>query len=164
MAAANAVREFVCYANVVKLRGWLVVPGTPSVSTVHGDDCALIADQQNRFRVVGINPEVLVIIAAGGAAKTDPCFSAVGRAHSDDAGAVNHVRIFRVHFGDRQVAAPDAVGWAAVGGSAMPGFTSIVRTVEAQTRAGRIISRFCRAHGRVQTARLAWGDGGGVLG
>src|ERR1700722_112696 len=120
---------------MVKLCGRLVVPGAPSVSTVDGDERALIADQQNCFWLVGIYPDVLIIVAAGRATKADPGFRAVGGTHGDDAGAVNDVRIFRVHFGDGQVAAADAAGRTAVGGCNVPGFPSVVGAVEAQTSA-----------------------------
>ncbi len=77
LAAANAVWKVSGHADVIELRGGLVVPGTPSVSTVHGDQGALIADQQDRFRIVRVDPDVLIIIAARSAAKTDPGFCTV---------------------------------------------------------------------------------------
>src|SRR5207237_990542 len=45
LAAAHAVRESIIGVYVVHLRGGLVVPGTPCLAAVYGNDCALIADQ-----------------------------------------------------------------------------------------------------------------------
>src|ERR1700730_7097125 len=78
LSAADAIRKRVAHADVVNLRGWLVVPGTPRFAAIHGDRRPLIADQENDPLVDGIDADVLIVVAAGRAAKTEPGFSAVG--------------------------------------------------------------------------------------
>ena len=59
---------------MIELRGGLVVPGTPGGAAVDGYQSSLIAYEENNVGIVGIDPEVLIIIATRGAAETGlPC-------------------------------------------------------------------------------------------
>ena len=93
LASANAIGESVADGYVINLRGGLVVPGTPAGSAVDGDDRTLVADDENDVGIVGIDPEILVVVAAGRAAKSGPGLAAVCRSHGYGAGAVDDVRI-----------------------------------------------------------------------
>src|SRR6185503_572386 len=99
LAAAEAIRESIVSIHVVHLRGGLGVPGTPAFTAVHGDDCALIASQDDDARIVGIDPDVLVVVPAGSAAEAGPGLAAVGGFPCDGAGHIDDVRIFRVDAG-----------------------------------------------------------------
>src|ERR1700733_10639198 len=81
LAAADAVGESGSYGDMINLRGGLVVPGTPGRSSVDGDERALIAYEKNNVWVVRIDPEILIVVAAGSAAEAKPGFAAVGRLH-----------------------------------------------------------------------------------
>ena len=85
---------------MVKLSGGLVEPGTPAAATVDGDNRALIADQKNDVTVAGIDPEILVVVAAGSAAEASPRLAAVGGLHRDDTGHVDEVGILGIDFRD----------------------------------------------------------------
>src|SRR5690348_12536635 len=89
LSCATPIGKRIVGDGVVKLRGGLVVPGTPGGAAVDRDECALIADQQNDVAVVGIDPEILIVVSTGSAAKTGPGFAAIGGAHGDGAGDVN---------------------------------------------------------------------------
>src|SRR6185369_14854102 len=79
LTAVNPVRKLIVGYHVIKLRSWLVVPGTPGFSAIHSDRSSLIGRCQNDLRVIGIYPERVVIIAAWCALYRDKGFSAVVR-------------------------------------------------------------------------------------
>ena len=68
LPAANFVRESVHHADVIDLRCGLVVPRTPGLAAIHADQRALIRHQKNDVRIFRIDPQVLIIVAAGRAA------------------------------------------------------------------------------------------------
>ena len=144
-------------ADVINLRGGLVVPGTPGCSAVDGDQRALIADQENNVGIVGIDPEILIVVAAGSAAKAEPGFAAVGGLHGHSACAIDHVRIFRIDSRDGEIAAADAAGGARIVRGLGPSFAGVVGAVESEC-AG------CRADCGVKTMRIAGRDGDVDLG
>ena len=77
LGAGGPVRKTIVGRDVVELRGRLVVPRAPSNCAVFGDDSALIAGKDHAFRVVGINPELVIIIAARRAPDGRPILAAV---------------------------------------------------------------------------------------
>ncbi len=77
LTAAQSIRKCAIGVDVIKLSGRLIVPTAPGLSSVGGYYCALIAAQQNHIRVVRINPNVLIIVAARRAAKRRPGLAAV---------------------------------------------------------------------------------------
>ena len=110
LAAIQSIRKRVVRTDVIKLRGRLVIPGAPALPAIDGHDRALIAAEQNDVWVFGIDPDVLVIVAARCAAPAVPCFAAIYRFPTDDACRVNYCRIFRIEPNDRQLAAADTRG------------------------------------------------------
>ena len=123
---SQAIRESVVRVHVVHLRRGLVVPGTPSLAAVDGDDGSLIADDSNDLRIVGIDPEILVIVSAGRAAETRPGLAAVCRFPGDRAGDDDHVSIFGIESRHRKIAAADSARRARVGGDLAPCGAGIV--------------------------------------
>ena len=77
LAAAEAIGERVIRADVKKLSGRLVVPRAPRLSPIDGDDGTLVAPEQNDVAIVGVDPNILIIVSAGGAAKTAPGFAVI---------------------------------------------------------------------------------------
>src|SRR5262249_54435898 len=96
LSAAETIGKSIVGVDVVHLRRGLVVPGTPGLAPVHGDDGALVAGQKNDLWKVGIDPYVLVVIAARSAAKAGPGLAAVGRLPGHRASDVNDIRILGV--------------------------------------------------------------------
>src|SRR5580658_93055 len=114
---------------MIKLCCWLVIPRAPRLSTVDGYKRALIANQQHNVRIIGIDPHVLIVVAARSSAKTRPRFSTVHRLHGYCARAIDDVWIFRVNSWHRQVASADAPSGPGIGGDALPVFTCIIGTI-----------------------------------
>ena len=130
LAAADLVGELVARLDVVELRGRLVVPGAPGAAAVGADHRALVGGEQDDVRVVRVDPDVLVVVAARRAAQAGPGLAAVLRAHGDDGGAVDDVRVLRVDGHHRQIAAADPHQRPWVVGDALPGGAGVVRAVE----------------------------------
>src|ERR1041384_6352704 len=70
---------------VEHLRGGRVEPRRPGRAAVDGDDGALVSREQHHAGVVRIDPEPVVVVAAGRAAEGEPGLSAVRRAPADHA-------------------------------------------------------------------------------
>src|SRR6185437_11016419 len=147
----QAIREGVIGIHVVHLRGGLVVPGAPALAAVHGDDCALIAGEDDDAGIVGIDPDVLVVVAAGSAAEAGPGLAAVSGFPGDGAGHVNDVRIFGIDAGLREIAAADAACGTSVTGGDSPVRAAIVRAIKLDAIFG--------GHGSKEPLRIAGGDG-----
>ncbi len=151
LATANAIGEIVIGVDVIHLRGGLVVPGAPGFAAVDGDDGALIAHDEDDIGVVGVDPDALVIVAAGGAAESGPGFAGVGGFPGDGAGDVDGVGIFGIDGGNGEIAAADSSGGTQVGSGAHPMFTGVVGAVGAISGGG--------GEGGVEAAGIARGDG-----
>ena len=105
---ADAVRKRVVGRDVIHRPGVLVVPVAPAASAICGDHRALVGDGKNDLRVVGIDPDALVVVAAGRAADGAPRQAAVHRAPHDRRRGVDDLRIFGIDGDRRQIAAADA--------------------------------------------------------
>src|SRR2546421_1228140 len=77
LTTAQTIRKGVVSIYVIHLRGRLVVPTAPRLPAVDSDDCALVAAEQNNVRVIGIDPDVLIVVAARSTAKARPCLSTI---------------------------------------------------------------------------------------
>src|SRR5580692_5806845 len=96
LSSTNTVGKSIGDSNVVKLCRRLVVPRAPGFSTIDSHDRALIADHNNNLRVIGIDPEILIVISAGRPTNAHPGLAAIRRPHHYDAHTVDHVRVFRI--------------------------------------------------------------------
>ena len=65
LAGVDPVREAVVGGEVVELAGRLVVPVAPVRAAVDGDDGALVARGDHVARQARVDPEVVVVVAAG---------------------------------------------------------------------------------------------------
>jgi len=99
LAGADLIWESVGDSDVVELSGGLVVPAAPGLSAVDTDERALVGDEEDDVGVGGVDPQVLVVVAAGCAAQAEPSAAAVGGADGDDAGDVDGIRVFGVMAG-----------------------------------------------------------------
>src|SRR5262249_55057758 len=77
LRAVNAIGKLVINRNVIELGCGLVVPRTPGLSAIHAYAGALIAAKNHALRIGRINPERVVIVAAGSAFKRLKIFSTI---------------------------------------------------------------------------------------
>src|SRR5712692_6639348 len=96
LRSSQPVGKTIVGGNVIKLSGRLVVPGTPRLSAVHSHDCALIAAERHSLRIVGIDPELMIIVATGRSFNRRPLLAAVRRSVNGRVRDVNDVRILRI--------------------------------------------------------------------
>ena len=127
LAAVDPVGEAVVGGHVVELAGRLVVPGAPGGTAVDGDHRSLVARRDHPLRVVRIDPQEMVVVAARSAAEEGEGLAAVRRAPDGLAHDVDRVRVFGIDGDAREVRA----GEAAVGVDPLPGAAAVVRAVEA---------------------------------
>src|SRR5207253_3578462 len=66
------------------------------LAAVDRNDRALIGSEEDGPRIVGIDPEAVVVVAAGRAAERRPRLPAVDRFPGDDVRDVDDVRILRI--------------------------------------------------------------------
>ena len=67
LRAVHRVGEAVVRRDAVELPGRLVVPGAPGLAAVQRHDGALVDAEHAAFGVLGVDPELVVIVPAGGA-------------------------------------------------------------------------------------------------
>src|SRR5258706_13337855 len=96
LRAGHPVRKTIVCGDMIDLGGGLVVPGTPRNSSIHRNDSALIAAEDHALRIVRINPELMIIVAARRALDRCPGPTQVRRSIDRCVGNVNHVGIFRM--------------------------------------------------------------------
>src|SRR5438477_7347432 len=101
LAAVQAIRKRVVGTDVIKLGRGLIVPRAPTLPAIDCDDRALIAAEQDDVWIVGVDPNVLIIVATRRTAPTFPSFAAVCRFPTNDAGRINDRRIFRIELHNR---------------------------------------------------------------
>src|SRR5207245_9827432 len=130
--------------DVVHLACRLVVPRAPRPAPVQRDDRALVHAEHAALGMIGIDPQLVVVVAARRALDGDERPSAVTRAVERGVAGVDDVRVARF---DRDAAeVPPAAPDAAVAARAGPARPRVVGAVE--TALGRV-------HDRVDTARTA---------
>src|SRR5260370_33110374 len=79
LTVAQSIRKCVVGIDVIHLGGGLVVPAAPGLAAVDRNDRALIAAQDDHIRIDRIDPDVLIVVAAGRAAKGRPRLATVSR-------------------------------------------------------------------------------------
>ncbi len=108
LSAAQAIRERVVGRDVVHRGRRLRVPVAPRLAAIGRDDAALVGDDEQDVRVVGIDPDLLIVVAAGRAAHGRPREAAVLGAPEHGRAAVDDVLVLRIDGDGRQIAAADA--------------------------------------------------------
>src|SRR5690242_21465138 len=79
LRAGDPVRKTIIGSAVIDLRGRLVVPRTRGCRAVDADDSALVAAGDHAFRIRGIGPELMVVVAARRPFDWRPRFACVSR-------------------------------------------------------------------------------------
>ena len=158
LRGAHAIGKSGRDTHVEELRGRLVEPRTPGLTAVHGDERALVADQRDDARIVRVDPQVLVVVAARSASQRQPGAAAVAGLHGDDAGAVDDIRIAGIDAHHGQIAAADAQRRAGVRGDALPALAGVVGAKHAQSRRRGVVTRLIGPHRGIQAPRRARRD------
>src|SRR5690348_8077084 len=130
LAAANPIRPGVVDTDLVHRGGRLVVPGTPGLAAVDGDDRALVAVDRDDVGIVRIDPGLLVVVPARRAAESGPGLAAVDGLPQHRRVAVDDVGIFRIDRELRQVTAADPRGRTRILGHLVPARARIIRTIK----------------------------------
>src|SRR5262249_968626 len=78
LSTVNPIGMLVVGDDVIQLRGRLVVPGTPRAPTVHSDRRALIDSQKDDVGILGIDPDSVIVVAAGRAFPCNKILTTVG--------------------------------------------------------------------------------------
>src|SRR6516165_11242298 len=111
LCAVNPVGILIVGGDVVKLAVRLVVPGTPRFAAVQCNDGALIATQNHALRLVGVDPQFVIIVAVGCAPQSRKGFPAVARLIKRSVRDIDAIRIFRIngYFAEVPPSSPSAL-------------------------------------------------------
>src|SRR5262249_27075068 len=134
---------------VVELGRRLVVPRAPRLAAVDRDAGALVSGQQDGPWVVGVDPDRVRVVAAGGTLERCKGLAAVGRFICARVRHVEYVLVFRITPDLGEVGTTAVQSWLAVDEG--PALARVVGAVDAAALA--------RVHHRVQALRIAWRDG-----
>src|SRR5437764_15248989 len=94
LRAINPVGKPVVRSHVIELSGGLVVPTAPSLATIARDYRALIISQNHALRLVGINPQLMIIVATGLTLQHRERLSTIARTIQPGVRHIDRVRIF----------------------------------------------------------------------
>ena len=97
LPAIDPIGKAVVSAYVEHLRRGLVIPGAPGGAAVHGDGGALVYAADHDLRIVGVDPDGVVIVAARRALEGCESLARIGGTVRGSVGGENHIRIFWVH-------------------------------------------------------------------
>ena len=129
LSTINPVRKLVVGDDVIELRGGLVIPGTPGLAAIHTDGRALIHGQRDNVGVLRIDPDGVIVVAAGRAFDGGKVLACVGRLVGRSVRNVNYIFVFRIDAHHRKViaASPDPF----FGIHQLPGLAGIVGAIDA---------------------------------
>ena len=134
LPTAHAVGKVEICGDVIECRGGLVEPRAPRLATIHGDDRALIAGDDHGVRVLRIDPDPMVVVAAGCTAQCAERLAAVHRLPRHDARRIHDIRIRRIHLHLGKVRLPR--GDARVRRGAIPRLAGVVRAKQSVALCG----------------------------
>src|SRR6185437_9758954 len=153
LPAADPIWECIVGGDVVELRGRLVVPRAPRLAAVDGNDGALIAGQEHDLGIVGVDPDVLVVVPAGGATEACPALAAVCGFPNYSAGGINDIGVLRIDLDHGQVAAANSYCRPGIVGRDVPSLAGIVRAIDLYRAV------FCRSNRSVDAIWVGGSDG-----
>src|SRR5260370_24142974 len=128
LRAVDAIGTLVVSNPMIELRCWLVVPGAPRLAAIARHDRSLIAADCHPQRLVGIDPQFMVIVSAGRATERFKSFPCVTRFVSRSVRQIDDVRILRVHADFSEV--PPALPAAPVIRNTLPILPAVVGAKE----------------------------------
>ena len=131
------VRELVVQVHVVELCRRLVVDRREALAPVIGDTGAAVVALDHAPRVLGVDPQVVVVAVWGGDAVE--AATSVGRLHEREVQAVDRLGVPGV--GHDVAVVPGATEQRLVRADPLPGVASVLRAVEATAALGRLDQR-----------------------
>src|SRR5713226_6804577 len=154
LASVDPVGELVVGDDVIEKRGGLVVPGTPGLAAVHADGRALVHGEGDDVGVFGIDPDGVVVVAAGRALDGREILAGVSGAVSRSVGHVDHIFISWIdaHAAEVVAATPDSLFIIHL----LPAFTSIIGAVNTAAFLG---VQLFRVDPGIHAVGVAGGDG-----
>src|SRR5260370_38157609 len=120
LRCVGVVGDLIVDGDVIELRGRLVVPGGPGGSTIDADADALIGGLDHARGVFRIDPQRMIVVAAGRTFQHGEGFAAVGGTIDCDVRQVYDVGIAWIDGDATEV--PGAAVDARIGGDLCPGF------------------------------------------
>src|ERR1022692_4552839 len=150
LPAVDPVGRLVIGDDVIELRGGLVVPTAPGSAVVDGDGGALIGGEEDDVGVQGIDPDGVIIVAAGRALDGGETVAGVVAAVGGGVGDVDDVLVFGIDADAGEIATAAVDALLAV--DALPVGAGIVGAVGAAGFAARF-------HEGVHAVGVARGDG-----
>src|SRR6185503_16619698 len=96
LCPGDPVRKTLIGGDVINLCGWLVVPRAPGGGAVDCYDRTLITGDDHSLRIVWVDPELVIIVAAGRAFDWRPCFAGVSRSIHRRVHHVNDIGVLRI--------------------------------------------------------------------
>ena len=128
LPAVHPVRKLIVRDYVIKLRSGLVVPGTPGLAAVDAESSPLVAAEKNNVGVFRVNPNRVIVIAAGSALECTEILPRVRRPVRGGVGDVNDIFVVgcNSHAGKIRTASPDTL----LGVYSRPVFARIFGTIE----------------------------------
>src|SRR6266852_648263 len=134
LGAIDPVRKLVVGDDVVELRGRLVVPGTPGLPAIHADGCALVYSDGDNVWDIGIDPNSMVVVAAGRAFDGREILARVGGSVGRSVGHIDHILISRIDAHAAEVVAASVDTFFVI--HLLPAFASVIGAVDAATFLG----------------------------
>ena len=128
LRSVHPVRKLIIRHHVIELRGWLVEPGAPRLTAVARYDRSLVAAENHPPRLIGINPQFVIVVAPGRAFESCERLPSVARLVSCGIRDVHNVWILGIHADFSEI--PPALPDAPVIRNALPTLPTVVRTIE----------------------------------
>ena len=151
LRAIEPVGEAIVGGDVIDLRGGLVVPGAPGLRAIHGDHRALVAREHHAVAVFGIDPELVIVVAAGRALDGNPRLAGVERHVGRGVDVVGAVGVGGIDGDLAEVPAAAPEPLLAI--DQLPRCAGVVGDVDAAGGLGRRWRRAPRPRGRVARRR-----------
>ena len=128
LGTVDDVGDFAVRDDMIELCRRLVVPCAPSLTVVEADCRPLIRSKNHAVGILGIDPNLMIIVSARRPAENRNRFSSVDGSIKSDVRDVNHIAILRVD-GDA-VEVPRTAGEARIRVLQSPTIATIVRAIQ----------------------------------
>ena len=146
LSAIDIVRKGIVRAHMIELGGRLIVPGGEGLPAIDRDDGALVTRNQQDIRVIGIDPDAMIVIPSRSTAIGIPGHPAIRGSPNDYIRRIDDVFIFRVGLDLGEIIATPPETLVAV--QFFPGLPCVVTAIDAAIGAG--------VHGGIQPGRVRW--------
>src|SRR5579884_2258553 len=130
LRAIDVIGGFIIGDHVIELPGGLVVPGAPGFAAVEGDGGALIGSEHHVQGIGGIDPDLVIIVAAGRAADDAEIPAAVAQFIKRHVRNVDDIGV--VGIDSDAVEIPGAFGDAGIVVDECPSSAAIVTAIQAR--------------------------------